>query len=91
MDKVLEQILTKLEKLDKIEQDVQKVKQDVARLDKIEMDIAAVKNDVKKMDKKIDGIADAVAKTMEDITEIKDRLEEQNVEIRVIKGEAANA
>lgn len=74
MDKILEQILTKLEKLDKIE-----------------MDVAVVKSDIKKLDKKIDGITDVVAKTMEDITEIKGRIEEQDIEIRVIKGEAANA
>lgn len=34
MDKVLEQILTKLEKLDKIEMDIATVKNDVKRMDR---------------------------------------------------------
>lgn len=73
MDEVLNQILKKLEKLDKIE-----------------LDVSAMKNDIKVIDKKIDSITDVVANIMEDITELKDKVDKQDVEIRVIKGGAAN-
>ena len=56
------------------------------KLDKMESDIASIKTDIRQMDKKIDGITEVVAKTMEDITELKDKVEKQDVEIRVIKG-----
>ena len=40
----------------------------------------------RQLNKKIDGITEVVAKTMEDITELKSAVEKQQVEIRVIKG-----
>jgi peptidoglycan hydrolase CwlO-like protein len=63
----------------------------LAKLDKIELDVSAIKSDVKQLDKKVDGITVVVAKTMEDITELKSTVEKQDVEIRVIKGGAAHA
>jgi peptidoglycan hydrolase CwlO-like protein len=69
MEEALMQILTRLEKLDKME-----------------LDISAIKNDVKKIDKKVDSITEVVAKTMEDVTELKRKAEKQDIEIRVIKG-----
>jgi ribonuclease PH len=60
------------------------------KLDKIELDISVIKNDVKLLNKKVDGITIALATAMEDITELKDKVEKQNVEICVIKGGAAN-
>jgi hypothetical protein len=62
----------------------------LGKLDKIELDVSAVKYDLKQQDKKIDGITKVVAKTMEDVTELKSTVEKQDVEIRVIKGRAAN-
>lgn len=61
------------------------------KLDKIELDVSAVKTGVKQLDKKVDGVTEVVAKTMEDMTELKSVVEKQQVEIRVIKGGAANA
>ncbi len=63
----------------------------LAKLDKIGLDVSTIKSDVKQLDKKVDGITVVVAKTMEDITELKSTVEKQNVEIRVIKGGAAHA
>lgn len=76
MKEILKQILTKLEKLDKMELDISAIKSDVKKID----------NDVKKIDKKVDSITEVVAKTMEDVTELKGKVEKQDVEIRVIKG-----
>ncbi len=60
------------------------------KLDKIEIDVTTVKNSVKQLDKKVDGITEVVARTIEDITDLKSMVEKQQVEIRVIKGGAAN-
>ena len=76
MEKVLNKILTKLEKLDKMELDIKAVKSD----------IKDIKSDVKQVDKKVNAISEVVAKTMEDVTELKDKVDKQDVEIRVIKG-----
>lgn len=83
MEEILKQILAKL---DKVELDVATMKNGVSRLDKMELDVAAIKNDIRQVDKKADNITDAVAKVMEDITELKGKVEKQDVEIRVIKG-----
>lgn len=61
------------------------------KLDKIELDVSTVKSSLKQLDKKVDGITVVVAKSMEDIIELKSTVEKQQVEIRVIKGGAANA
>lgn len=80
MEEVWNKILNKLDKLDKIELDISAIKNDVKLLGQ----------DVKLLNKKVDGITIALATAMEDITELKDKVEKQNVEICVIKGGAAN-
>jgi len=88
----VEEVLNKiLEKLNKIELDVSTVKSSQEKLDKIELDVSTIKSSLKQLDKKVDGITEVVAKTMEDITDLKSTVEKQQVEIRVIKGGAANA
>ncbi len=69
MEEILKQILTKLEKLDKME-----------------LDITAIKCDVKQIDKNVDNIIEVAAKTMEDVTELKEKSDRQKEERRVIKG-----
>ncbi len=80
MEEVWNKILNKLDKLDKIELDISAIKNDVKLLGQ----------DVKLLNKKVDGITIALATAMEDITELKDKVEKQNVEICIIKGGAAN-
>ena len=48
------------------------------------------KMDLYELNRKLDSISEVVAKTMEDITELKSSVEKQQVEIRVIKGGASN-
>lgn len=84
MEETLKQILAKLEKLDKIELDVAVVKNDVKQMDR------SMKEEFGKVNRKLDSITEAVMKTMEDITELKDKVEKQEVAIRVIRGGAAN-
>lgn len=76
MEEILKQILGKLDKLDKLESDISAIKNDIKGID----------NDVKQINRKVDSITDAVAQTMENLTELKDKVEKQDVEIRVIKG-----
>ena len=59
--------------------------------ERIEMLDRGNKEEFRQINKKIDSITNVVAKTMEDITELKDKVGKQDVEIRVIKGGAANA
>jgi hypothetical protein len=80
VEEVWNKILNKLDKLDKIELDISAIKNDVKLLGQ----------DVKLLNKKVDGITIALATAMEDITELKDKVEKQNVEICIIKGGAAN-
>ncbi len=88
----MEEVLNKiLEKLDKIELDVFTVKSGQEKLDKIELEVSTIKSNLKQLDKKVDGIIEVVAKTMEDINGLKSTVEKQQVEIHVIKGGAANA
>jgi predicted nucleic acid-binding Zn-ribbon protein len=54
--------------------------------DRIEMHDKSNKEEFKQVSIKLDGITDAVAQTMENVTELKDKVEKQDVEIRVIKG-----
>ncbi len=74
MEKVLNEILEKLNDLErKTDTGFATVNERIGMLDR-------------QLNKKIDGIAEVVAKTMEDITELKSAVEKQQVEIRVIKG-----
>ncbi|HEX2947748.1 MAG TPA: hypothetical protein VHT96_17565 [Clostridia bacterium] len=41
----------------------------LSKLDKIELDVSSIKNSVKQLDKKVDGVTEVVARTMEDIFE----------------------
>lgn len=76
MEETLKQILNKLEKLESIEN----------KIDRIESDISTLNTTSKRMDSKIDSITNAVANLMEDMTEVKDNITKQEVEIKVIKG-----
>lgn len=76
MEELSKQILIKLEKLESIEN----------KIDRIELEISALNNTSKQMDSKIDSITNVVANLMEDMTEVKANINEQEVEIKVIKG-----
>lgn len=76
MEEILKQILNKLEKLESIEN----------KLDRIESDISVLNSTSKQMDNKIGSISNAVANLMEDMTEVKTNIKDQEVEIKVIKG-----
>ncbi len=74
VEKVLNEILEKLYDLErKTDTGFAAVNERIGMLDR-------------QLNKKIDGITEVVAKTMEDITELKSAVEKQQVEIRVIKG-----
>ena len=79
MEEVLKEILDKLNNLErKTDTGFATINERIGMLDR-------------QLNKKIDGITEVVAKTMEDVIELKDKVEKQQVEIRVIKGGAANA
>jgi hypothetical protein len=97
MQKTLDQILIKLQKLDKLELDISVINDGVKKIskmesavnyntdkiDKMELDISAIKNSVKKIDYRLVIINDAVAKTMEDIVEIKGKVYKNDVAVKV--------
>ncbi len=97
MEEILKEILEKLNNLER------KTDTGLANLerktdtgfasinDKIELLSKGNKEEFRQLNKKIDGITEVVAKTMEDIVDLKGKVEKQDVEIRVIKGGAANA
>jgi peptidoglycan hydrolase CwlO-like protein len=80
MEEILKQILGEIKDLKVVQ-----VKTD-QKIDKLDTDISALKNEVKQVNKKVDSITEVVAKTMEEVTELKDKVEKQDVEIRVIRG-----
>lgn len=86
MEEILKEILNKINNLER------KTNTGFANItERIEMQDRSNKEEFRQLNKKIDGITDVVAKTMEDITELKDKVEKQDVEIRVIKGGKANS
>lgn len=58
--------------------------------EKIELLNKGNKEEFRQLNKKLDGIAEVVAKTMEDIIELKEKVGKQDAETRVIKGGATN-
>ncbi len=80
MEEILKQILSEIKDLR-----ANQAKTD-QKIDKLDADVSAIKNEVKQVNKKVDNITEVVAKTTEDITELKGKVEKQDVEIRVIKG-----
>ena len=86
MEEILKEILNKINSLER------KTDTGLASLnDKIELLNKGNKEEFRQLNKKLDGITEVVAKTMEDIIELKEKVEKQDVEMRVIKGGAANA
>jgi predicted nucleic acid-binding Zn-ribbon protein len=86
VEEILKEILNKINNLER------KTDTGFASInERIEMLHRGSSEEFRQLNKKIDGITDVVAKTMEDITELKAKVEKQDVEIRVIKGGAANA
>lgn len=57
--------------------------------ERIEMLDRSNKQEFRQINEKLNSIIEVVAKTMEDVTEMKDKIEKQDVEIRVIRGGAA--
>ena len=79
MEEVLKEILVKLSNLEgKADTGFATVNERIGMLDR-------------QLNKKIDSLTEVVAKVMEDITDLRTTVEKQQVEIRVIKGGAANA
>ena len=86
MEEILKEILGKINNLErKTDTGLTTINERIEMLDR------GNKEEFGQLNRKIDGITDVVAKTMEDITELKDKVEKQDVEIRVIRGGAANA
>lgn len=85
MEELLKEILSKISNLEK------KTDIGISNIaERIEMQDRSNKEEFRQLNRKIDSITNVVAKTMEDITELKDKVEKQDVEIRVIKGGKAN-
>ena len=81
MEEILKQILEKLNNMETTMND------NFNNLnDRIEMHDKSNKQEFKEINKKLDSITDAVAMTMENVTDLKSKVEKQDVEIRVIKG-----
>lgn len=84
MEEILKQILHEIQGL---KENQAKTDQKIDILnDRIELYDKRNKDELKQVSKKLDTITDAVATTMENITELKNTVEKQDVEIRVIKG-----
>jgi len=81
MEEILKQILEKLNNMETTMNDNFN-----SLNDRLDMHDKSNKQEFKLISKKLDSITDAVATTMENITELKSTVEKQDVEIRVIKG-----
>lgn len=67
--------------------EIKDIKRDQLNIsDKLEAYNNSNKAEFKQLNTKINGMTDALAKVMEDITDLKSKVEKQDVEIRVIKG-----
>ncbi|MGE5614478.1 MAG: hypothetical protein ACM3XR_08735 [Bacillota bacterium] len=81
MEEVLKEIIEKLNNLErKTDTGFAAVNERIGLMDK------SNKEEFRQLNKKIDVITEAVAKTMEDIVYLKEKVEKQDVEIRVIRG-----
>ncbi len=77
MEEILKQMLS----------EIKDIKRDQLNIsDKLEAYNNSNKAEFKQLNTKINGMTDALAKVMEDITDLKSKVEKQDVEIRVIKG-----
>lgn len=70
MEEILKQILSKIDALG----------------DRIDAHDRSNKQEFKEINKKLDGITEVVAKTMEDITGLTAKVEKQDIELKVLKG-----
>lgn len=70
MEEILKQILSKIDAIG----------------ERIDAHDKSNKQEFKELNKKLDGITEVVAKTMEDITGIKDKVDKQDTELKVLKG-----
>ena len=80
MEEMLKQILTKLEKLDKIDHSI------VVLSERLDAHDRSNKEEFRKLDKKLDSITEVVAKTMEDVSGLKTQVEKQDFELKVLAG-----
>ena len=74
MEEILRQILSRMDSLEStMNKGLSEVNKKVVNLgDKIDAHDRSNKEEFRQMDRKLDGITEAVAKTMEDISELKD-------------------
>lgn len=70
MEEILKQILSKIDSLG----------------ERIDAHDRSNKQEFREINRKLDGISEVVAKTMEDITELKDKVDKQDIELKVLKG-----
>jgi len=86
MEEILKEILEKLNNLErKTDTGFAVMNERIGILD------SGNKKEFSELHRKIDSIHEVVAKMMEDVVDLKGKVEKQDVEIRVIKGGAANA
>ena len=84
MEEILKQILGEIKE---IKENQSKTDQKIEALnDRIDLHGRSNKEEFKQLNRKIDSITEVVAKTMEEVTELKSKVEKQEVEIKVIKG-----
>jgi chromosome segregation ATPase len=84
MEEILKQILTEIKELKENQNKTDKKLESIS--ERIDAHDKANKEEFKQFGRKLDCITDVVAQTMESLTELKDKVEKQDVEIRVIKG-----
>lgn len=84
MEEILKQMLTEIKGLKVTQANTdQKIE---ALGDRIDAHDRSNKQEFKELNRKLDGITEVVAKTMEDMTGLKDKVEKQDVELKVLKG-----
>jgi predicted nucleic acid-binding Zn-ribbon protein len=84
MEEILKQILSEIKEL---KANQAKTDQKIEALgDRINTHEKNNKDEFRQLNKKLDGITEVVAKTMEDVTELKSKVERQDIELKVLKG-----
>lgn len=91
MEEILKEILSKIENLgERIDAHDKSNKEIVSKIEilgeRIEAHDKSNKDEFRKIDKKLDGVTEVVAKTMEDVTELNSKVEKQEIEFKVFMG-----
>lgn len=84
MEEILKQILCEIKELNtnqsQTDRNIEILGERMGAIDR------SNKQEFKELNRKLDGITEVVAKTMEDITGLNDKVNRQDIELKVLKG-----